>query len=134
MRYTDIQIEAIKIFWRKDLTVGCLIRSKNDFQTEWNYYHKWTITMIWVWNRTWDDFFWNTEIEVLWHQPHIEDIFIECHNKWIVCECYISNISKWYKIFFEKEWDLESVEYNQWLYLLEQPYLSDIISLFKKYD
>lgn len=130
--YTPIQLEAIKLFGKKDLTEGCLV-----FQPEYDYTFKipedeWDLMVA---MRNW--FRWTTILEIseskvwfeiLWHIPELfPDVYVAMKNKWDD----IINFDKypeWWRLYF-RFWHI--IPYNPTLSLLDQPSLPQIISLFK---
>lgn len=116
MTYTETQLEAIKLFGRKDLEIWCKIffkDSKQPFTYAWE---------IWV-------FVWNPDFEILWHEPHLENLFRVSAEK-----DYDVQVQWWFWrdwIEFIVKWKHEWFDYNATLPLLDQPNLSNIISLFR---
>lgn len=152
MTYTETQIEAIKLFGKKDLTEGCMvwyvwtpntfgykIISYDQFDCPINWdsecvraistHRKQEIYSFdsrdWEWKRTITFIKWN----ILWHIPHLEDLFRVAEEKgfWVIC------YKDWLEIYIW-QWEdenMQSIDYNPTLSLLDQPSLQDIISLFK---
>ena len=136
---TPLQIETIKKFGRKELMAGCIFKY-------WDYYsfycHPWTSFHIVqklnadtyaIWN---EDF---RKIEILWHLPHLEDIFRVAKDK---------DFDLFQVVYHDKMWSTESqqgifvidnmgksvrITYNSTLPLIEQDesILSQLLSLFK---
>lgn len=135
MQYTDIQLEAIKVFWRKDLTEGCVVEF-NDHIIRKVYWK--------VWKNHWaerEQFYiiGNRLIEhyfdsdwILWHIPNLEDLFRVAEEKWVYMDIENKNneINIW-KWEYENSELLLSVPYNPTIPLLDQPSLPDILNLFK---
>jgi hypothetical protein len=119
--YNETQLQAIKTFWKKDLEIWCKIffkDSKQPFTFTWE---------IWV-------FVWNPDFEILWHIPHLEDLFRVAEEYGIKLQCLLYQTSlQWYTLQFEdskKVYDL--IDYIPTLPLLDQPNLSEIVNLFSK--
>lgn len=83
MQYTDLQISAIKLFGRKELSFGCIFKYWDIYT---RYCHPWTSFHIVqklnadtyaIWN---EDF---KKIEILWHEPHLfPDVARVAEEKW----------------------------------------------------
>lgn len=143
MNYSPIQLEAIKIFGRKELTEGCLIRKEkwkwfkianiSDIKyPDWKICYK-QAKWYWVhWKFYQPKFKTELDFEILWHEPHLEDVFRVAYEKW-----YWYNISDWhYPVFYniEKQRNFPDIKwYNQTIRLLEQSEetLTQLINLFK---
>ena len=125
MQYTDVQISAIKLFGRKDLTEWCIV-----FQPEYDYTFKipedeWDLMVA---MRNW--FRWTTILEIseskvgfeiLWHEPHLEDLFRVAWEK-----------ERWFVLNDESLFIFwEEIPYISYKPLLDQPSLPEIISLIK---
>ena len=92
--YTPIQIEIIKKFWRNDLTFGCIIIHRVDDDFDWESHiakitesdSEWICftpkTPYWCTNNSQD----TTDYEILWHEPHLEDVFRVAEEKWFYRE------------------------------------------------
>lgn len=135
--YNETQLQAIKTFWKKDLEIWCKIffkDSKQPFTFTWE---------IWV-------FVWNPDFEILWHEPHLEDLFRvaeECIEKNFSKFCYIGCTMSTIEIYGwrKPDWKLDEfwpanntytllnqIGYKPSLPLLDQPNLSEIVNLFSK--
>lgn len=130
MSYTPIQLEAIRIFGKKDLTEGCTIYCDTY---EWDKYiviDKWNITdatsakygiflksKYWNWKCTYP-------FEILWHEPHLEDVFRVVRNSWH--SIWLNDDA----IEFDEDF---LIEYSPTLPLLEQSEstLTQLCNLFK---
>lgn len=143
MTYTETQLEAIKLFWKKDLSFWCLLKMKRypSITTLWTYCSEneeykdsyYTIRHGESWER--DEcllIYCIDEYEILWHIPHLEDLFRVAEEKWKVVEvrnvCY-SRIELFTK---DNPFPL-CVPYNPTLPLLLQPEdtLTQLCNLFK---
>ena len=147
--FTPIQLEAIKLFGRKDLSFGCVVLIKGNTNSKVNYYYicKDAYDGDCIFIETYEEWYENTileyekeEYEILWHIPHLEDLFRKCfENKmWID----LSEDMEWYQLIvrelkLKKEsdgaWSREkyTINYEPSLPLLEQPSLPEIINLFR---
>ena len=129
--YTDLQLSAIKLFGRKDLAEGCIV-----FQPEYDYTFKipgdeWDLMVA---MRNW--FRWTTILEIseskvgfeiLWHIPHLEDLFRVAFDRGI----YISISPEITRVYKEFWWEPIEIVLVPQTPLLDQPSLPEIISLFK---
>ena len=125
LMYTPIQLEAIKLFGRKDLTEGCVSIEKDwtlwkcDVREEWR-----TINLPeWQRNVTSSEIEW----EILWHIPHLEDLFRVAFDRGI----YISISPEITRVYKEFWWEPIEIVLVPQTPLLDQPSLPEIISLFK---
>ena len=82
--YTPIQLEAIKIFGRKDLTEGCLLQNKKSLII---YKHSWVNLNnknIYYFDWYEHSYFYQDDLiffEILWHIPHFERIIEVLYEK-----------------------------------------------------
>lgn len=141
--YTPIQLEAIEMFGRKDLTFWCIVKVsgyiKNSIKIKtpliwslvkyttphytghcWNYYLKFQDKQEIM--KCWSNF-----CEILWHIPHLEDLFRVAEEKWI----YISISPEITRVYKEFWWEPIEIVLVTTLPLLDQPNLEEIINLFK---
>lgn len=134
MKYTDLEIEAIKLFGRKDLTFGCLIFRKEKQIIHQMDSHDMPCDEWEIWRERGnaEPYLLTKDFEILWHIPHLEDLFRVAEEKWKVVEvrnvCY-SRIELFTK---DNPFPL-CVPYNPTLPLLEQSEetLNQICNLFK---
>ena len=140
MNYTPTQLEIIKIFWKKDLSFGCLIRKEkwkwfkianiSDIKyPDWKTCYK-QAKWYWVhWKFYQPKFKTELDFEILWHIPHLEDVFRVAEEKWWKCEILDSE-SIWYKNCIIIKWVW--IEFNPTLLILEQSEetLKQLITLF----
>lgn len=148
--YTPTQIEAIEIFWRKDLSFGCIVCA--DKWVTQKLPLIWTSCIIWVTSDEWEidtidtylkpykDHEWsnyNDSLEwfmstytILWHTPTLEDIFKIAEKKDMQ---YMIDSEKIIFFYDEEGSDISSFSYNPTIQVLEQPEetLKRLISLFK---
>ncbi len=128
--YTPTQLEAIKLFGRKDLEEWCivydslikeyvLVASDNTVLFDW----QWFADII---EHTYyrDN---SGRFEILWHVPHLEDLFRVAEEK---------GIDFWMEFWYTlrvspKDWTYHEIKYNPTLPLIDQPSLPEIINLFK---
>lgn len=145
--YTPTQLSAIKIFGKKDLTEGCIVRVQSkypswsmyddvirkineDEELTYNFYH---ISINHISKNKDDDMIFT----ILWHEPHLEDVFRVAGKKWLIITVQYNYSKREYiGITFDDnkaEWIWEPIEYNPTLSLLEQSEetLTQLISLFK---
>lgn len=129
MTYSPIQLEAIKIFGRKDLTEWCLVNHWFSYNPEIDWEKQiWKIkTYDW---RRWAmlfDWFNVDDFEILWHEPHLEDVFRVAKEKWYFVKLQSDEI-----YFYTYQHD-ESFKFISSLPLLEQSEdtLTQLINLFK---
>lgn len=132
--YTPTQLEAIKLFGRKDLTEGCISIEKDwtlwkcDISKEWR-----TINLPeWQRNVTSSKMEW----EILWHIPQLSpDLFRVFWNRWDIIEVKYWFTNNWIieedKLIIITDFCKNVIPYNPTIPLLDQPSLPDIISLFK---
>ena len=120
--YTPTQLEAIKLFGRKDLTEGCILTATvNENKSEYivSAYWKFNHTNIAVIKRDFISSFshwadvetgmirfdnWDIPFEILWHIPHLEDLCIKIQKR---VDADIHDIA-WYRI------DWESLDIFSW--------------------
>lgn len=130
MTYTATQLEVIKTFWRKELSKWLIIWKERiseiiaiDYEREWFY------IMIDDWENT---FSWSIKwAEILWHIPHLEDVFRMVEKKrWVMRTWFPDNVLYW---FFPKIEETFRITYNPTIQLLEQPesVLIELLNLFK---
>lgn len=141
--YTPTKIEAIKIFWKKDLSFGCIVLHQHSYTPEYwpeqvsivtrndgNKNESEWLLPRWVWV---DSSYQVEEYTILWHEPHLEDVFRVAEEKWFTFD--LIN-------FWKKQPRLTSlipsnenfnIPINPNIPLLEQPEetLKQLISLFK---
>ena len=134
MNYTETQLEAIRLFGKKDLSDWCYTLEKNWTMWHcWNWEWKKCYNSKWEWGLSSD--YWENMWEILWHEPHLEDVFrvAEDKKKRITIEYY----TQWPHLIINPiEVNLknpERIEYNPTLPLLEQSEetLTQLINLFK---
>ena len=133
MKYSDLELEAIKLLWRKDKTAWCLTLNKNWemwyawFDNEWKIVHSKNDEM-WGYSSQYWEHMW----EILWHIPHSEDLFQKIKITPNL-RCTFPNVwDKTYEvIIFNQHNPWEWVRVKMEIPLLDQPHLSEIISLFK---
>lgn len=134
--YSAEQLEAIRIFGKKDLTFGCIVEIW--FDSEPNPHIETVIIRTEEQLKKAKEYFteWNAWIlykELLWHEPHLEDVFRVAEEKWFTFD--LIN-------FWTKQPRLTSlipsnenfnIPYNPTLSLLEQSEETKqkIINLFK---
>lgn len=130
--YTPIQLSAIKLFGRKDLTEGCVILEE-EMQRHFTVAWVWEVKMYWnpIWVMDWGipkwPYKWN--FEILWHIPHLEDLFRVAEEKgWSYYELFSDRIEFWKAV---KRWWHRKIPYNPTIPLIDQPSLTEIINLFK---
>ena len=147
--YTPTQLEAIRIFGRKDLTEGCLIRIQSKYpswammeywwdEDAWDYddvirkinedeelnYDCYEITINDISANEDDDMIFT----ILWHEPHLEDVFRVSKEKWVMINLSRDS-NNWFELFV---W-MKHFPYNPTITLIEQSEetLKQLISLFK---
>lgn len=143
--YTPTQLEAIKIFGRKDLTDWCIITGL-CLDSYWELKERRLCRKTYAWyylvaSHKWNfhDNCWSvhkpSSIEILWHEPHLEDVFrVAKEKKFHYID--ITHLSDWtHELCFAwtGETDDECIPYNPTITLLEQSEstLQQIISLFE---
>lgn len=130
MTYTETQLEAIRLFGKKDLTKWniCLMNNKNKLFPDAE-----DTLLTFFWFVDWEYFFidehlnqyfrYTENFEILWHIPHLEDLFryIENNNLWL------------YELDQDSITILNGnyIEYDPTLPLLSQAWLPEIIKLFE---
>ena len=124
MKYSNLELEAIRLFGDKTLSFGCY------------YKYDWRKPIFRV-NREWMmASLEKDKITILWHEPHLENLFRVAEEKnWIIRIVY-NYLKKEYLLeiddsFWEdKEYAL--ISYSPSTPLLSQPNLSEIVNLFSK--
>lgn len=158
--YTPIQLEAIKLFGRKDLTEGCRIVRKNYWEIDWKkrfwprYGHIWVVSskqdLWWALGVFWEDTGTysctefshcilnqklengENEYEILWHIPHLEDVFRLADEKEWYIEIIWTELLFWNELWIQKD-SMRLELYAPALPLLEQSEetLTQLIDLFQ---
>lgn len=97
MTYSNLQIEIIKLLGSKELLFGCIVSLKKKYENPYfsidtsdtlsvvhidNKYEclfklDWIRWVLELWNQ------WKKYIEILWHLPTLEDLFIKAEEKGI---------------------------------------------------
>lgn len=136
--YTPIQIEAIELFGSKELSFGCKcittdIDGWEDQCTfldwnEWLVIHDVYKTIYKANPRKISDT--SRWITILWHIPHLEDVFRVAEEKWFRVKYEL-----WELKFFDMKdygcgWLRLSVSFQN-IPLIDQPSLPEIIKLFR---
>lgn len=115
MNYTPTQLEAIKIFGSKELSFGCIVKM---FDNRWfmtfldfaNLFGKTDVLSFYsIETKKAEEWF----EEILWHIPHLEDVFRVAEEKWK--KLFVT--SRW--IFFWED-RYRVIPFNPTLQLLEQ--------------
>lgn len=140
--FTRTQLEVIKTFWRKELTEGCLYYPDSDdfaevykLISDKEYCIKYTRISDWYFGSFLTDEEWCNEI--LWHIPHLEDVFRLAKEKWYLVEVDVfkSSFTKEYihDFLFWKNWDNHSIRIIPEISILNQPesVLIQLLNLFK---
>lgn len=144
--YTPTQMEAIKIFWKKELTDGCIITGlcldkywelkdrRLCIKTYAGYYlvqsKKWNFhDNCWI---VWKP----SSIEILWHIPTLEDVFRYIEEKNLVLNITKRDWEELYSIhIYGRQWvhNWFFCYINPTIPVIEQPEetLKELISLFK---
>lgn len=148
MTYTPIQLKAIRLFGNKELTEWCIIRYYSDVDEQWEIikyirtYEKENWMMVvdafcdWSFIRTWLSNRFSKKQEILWHEPHLEDVFMVAKEKKFHY-IDITHLSDWtHELCFAWTWetDDEAIKYNPTLPLIEQDEdtLKQLLEIFKK--
>lgn len=133
MTFTPPQLDIIRLFWRKELSFGCIVEKM------WNIY-----TMIdidtngdWIICRYEHDSS-NHHIgiyEILWHIPHLEDVFRVAKEKEFVC-IWAGQfpLSTEYFISIQKNiWESVEIDFNPTKSLINQDEttLNQLLAIFK---
>ena len=126
--YSAEQLEAIKIFGRKDLSFGCWIKYWDAIL---QYSHEWASCHIFVNGKeTWAVEKWKEEyITILWHIPHLKDLFRACEERWL--SCVVWNDGSYIYIHNDDYTIDEDFYFDSKLQFLDQPSLPEILNLFK---
>jgi len=135
--YSAEQLEAIRIFGRKDLTDGCIVRKEKwkwfkiaNIQDvkypDWKTYYK-QAKWYWVhWKFYQPKFKTESDFEILGHKVHLEDLFRVAEERgWLV------EIKWWLLSIHFKDRTYTSCKYEWSAPFLEQPSLPEILNLFK---
>jgi len=148
--YNETRLQAIKLFWKKDLKYGSLLLISADKYCDelysiWNDLYGNTTPKTYpisisekeiefmqdYWDG-WSNFFKRKVIEILWHEPHLEDLFRVAEKEWYKTELTIDGAILFFRtdqadfVTFE-----ESIELNKTLPFIDQPNLSEIVNLFQ---
>lgn len=155
--YTPTQIEAIKIFWKKDLSFGCIVLHQHSYTPEYwpeqvsivtrndgNKNESEWLLPRWVWV---DSSYQVEEYTILWHEPHLEDVFrvakekAKISHKWDIYSIVDLSINGHYRNElsivlqggFNNDFHKDRIQYNPSIPLLQQSEetLKQLISLFK---
>lgn len=133
--YSNIDLELFKIFWRKELSFGCVYYpNTDDFAEPYLYVEEYVWLKISTWRLIRDSSYeievmnsW--DVNILWHEPTITDVFSLCEKRWWKLEVYMDfiYISDW-RVIIESH-----LPYNPTLPLLAQSdeTKSQLINLFK---
>ena len=81
--YTPLQLNIIRLFGRKELTEGIIIKYDDEYfklmtEIEW-----WIAVDSIQYYRNLALYFGEDEFEILWHIPHLEDVFRVAEEKWL---------------------------------------------------
>ena len=129
--YSAEQLEAIKLFGRKDLKEGCIISTRNNiigtFVKKEPLVDALSYQWIWIKEKEYPELLW----EILWHIPHLSpDLFRVGIEKWFHVSLALQ--SRWeYVLSIYGSETQNFYTYNPTLPLLDQPSLPEIINLFK---
>ena len=132
MNYTETQLAAIRLFWRKDLEFWCILSTTWWI---WKIYKNDDNHVLFIVLEDWDlcilrstNFY-----EIFWHIPHLEDLFRVADEKGFrSAMIYTYEEGNERCITLWKKWEFwTDVEYNPTLPLLNQPNLQDILNIFK---
>ena len=142
--YTPIQLEAIKLFGRKELTHWAIVHTQWDdfadvciYLWDWKYYNTkhsfYTYESDNEMSAEWTEEEW---FSVVGSIPHLEDLFRVAEEKgWIVKIAYNYLEQKYVGIEIDNSFGEDDIyaliPYSPSLPLLDQPNLEEIISLFK---
>ena len=138
MTYTETQLEAIRLFGKKDLTKWniCLMNNKNKLFPDAE-----DTLLTFFWFVDWEYFFidehlnqysrYTENFEILWHIPHLEDLFRVAEEQEIIVEIREFPREENSMITFQRHPIYKQFPYIRSQSLLDQPNLSDIISLFR---
>jgi len=132
--YTPTQIELIKLFWKKDLTFGCFAYAYRDWYNSKQLYknvwgNKYVLADIWDFDFISKD---EWDVEILWHIPHLEDVFRVAIEKWFHVSLALQ--SRWEYFLSIYGSDTQNFYlYNPTLPLIDQPEetLTQLLTLFK---
>jgi len=78
--YSQLDLELFKIFWRKELSFGCIIKMPSIF--EYRRIVRWEMKWTFQVEYSWDIDVREGEYEILWHEPTITDVFRVADEKW----------------------------------------------------
>ena len=128
MTYTETQLKAIRLLWKKDLSFWCLIFRKEKQIIHQMDSHDMPCDEWEIWRERGnaEPYLLTKDFEILWHECHIEDLFRVAEKKgWLV------EIKWWLLSIHFKDRTYTSCKFEWSIPLLDQPNLSDIINLFK---
>jgi len=138
--YSAEQLEAIRIFGRKDLTEGCIVRKEKwkwfkiaNIQDvkypDWKTYYK-QAKWYWVhWKFYQPKFKTESDFEILGHKVHLEDLFRACEERWLYCAVWSDGS---YIAIRNDDYTIdEDFYFDSKLQFLKQPSLPEILNLFK---
>lgn len=138
MQYTETQLEAIKMFGRKDLSFGCIFSGHEYVNHDLWEELKIEICVNETESKNFEPRFcigseWKEYCiyEILWHIPHLEDLFRLAEEEEIIVEIREFPREEHTMITFQRHPMYKQFPYIRSKSLLDQPNLSDIISLFR---
>lgn len=140
--YTTTQLEVIRVFGRKELSFGCIVKwidvQKEIQFTEyiWKINEEMSIVSYKGEYSKYQEVTWiDNNFEILWHIPHLEDVFRVAKEKWwLVNFTTETNELLFYrKDSFWKTTEYKNIAWYKTIPLLEQPesVLIQILNLFK---
>lgn len=148
--YTETQLEAIKLFGKKDLSFGCIVYADKWVTQKlpligtsciiWVTSDEWEIDTIETYMKPYKDHEWSSwndslsgfmsTYTILWHIPHWHNLFSALRDKWL--ESFL-----WSESLLidpdEKMWKKKNIEVNKYIPLLDQPEatLKELLALFQ---
>lgn len=143
MNYSPIQLDIIRTFGSKELSEGCFVRKEKwkwfkianitDIKyPDWKLYYK-QAKWYWLhWKFYQPKFKTELDFEILWHIPHLEDVFRVA--KWKAFIYAITPLRLWtYEIWFNDWYRTTYINYTPEMPLLEQSEetLTQLLNLFK---
>lgn len=131
---TPIQLEAIKIFGRKELSRWCFLKVNwiITICTDWPYYeNEWKLYARNYEKSPEENII--EDFEILGNLPHLEDLFRVAKERWFACIwMWQFPLSTEYFMSVQKNiWESVEIDFNPDVSLLDQHNLEEIINLFK---
>ena len=155
MTYTTLQLDIIREFGSKELTEGCYITYtwNPKFWKDWgDYLAMLKFSKNGIYEAKSKNCFWLLHLaeseeelneiqwlhwirkEILWHIPHLEDVFRVAEERWLFCDCSTNSSSirlynEDYTIEEEYPWDSSTQPIDQ-----DESTLTQLLTLFTTWE